>query len=187
MSDNRMSKTERVELTQLIRKRERVMKSQAFEQGAIMLAHFDEQLATIYEFDQDEAWNGATEIAQKAVDESNAQIAKRCRDLGIPPEFAPRLEFGWCGRGQNAVAGRRSELRRMAASKIKAITEATKSRIERMSLEAQTQVVANGLESAAAKNFLETMPGVDELMGKLDARQLQKEMEAERDKRRRLY
>ena len=170
----KMTKMERVELGQLIRKRERVMKCQATERAAEMLAEFDRQSAQIYSFDDDEVWKQATEIAQKAVAEANAQIAVRCKELGIPSEFAPKLAFGWMERGQNAVAGRRSELRRMAKSKIDAVEMETRTKIERLSLEAQTQVIANGLESEAAKAFLEQMPALQTLMPPVDASELKR-------------
>lgn len=166
--NDKMTKSERVEITQLIRKRERVMKKLASERAAQMVAEFEEKSAAIYSFDQDEVWAKAVEEAQKVVDQANKTIAERCLELGIPPEFAPSLSFGWRGRGQNEVASRRAELRRVAASQIKAIEADAVSKIERMSLEAQTAVVAHGLESDAAKNFLDKMPGLEALMPSVD-------------------
>lgn len=189
MSNEKMTKSERVELGQLIRKREKVMKSFASERAAKMMAEFDEQLATIYKFDQDEVWEASTKEAQRVVDEANAKVAERCRDLGIPEEFAPSLDFGWQGRGQNEVAGRRGELRRAALSRVKAIEAETITKIERMSLQAQTEVIANGLESIAAKEFLEKMPSLEVLMPTLDAQEIkavQDEEEAKRERRNRL-
>ncbi|HVE49565.1 MAG TPA: hypothetical protein VNG69_08120 [Casimicrobiaceae bacterium] len=55
-----------------------------------------------------------TAAARKSIDEADAHIAERCRALGIPPEFRPTLSLCWFGRGENAVAGRRAELRRVA-------------------------------------------------------------------------
>jgi hypothetical protein len=113
-----MTKAERAELGQLIRKRERVLKAGASERAAAMLAEFDRQLAAIYAYDDDEVWKRATEMAREAVNEAQRVVQDRCRALGIPPEFAPGLQMSWYGRGQNAVAGRRAELRRLAKSKI---------------------------------------------------------------------
>lgn len=159
-----MTKGERSELGQLIRKRERVMKSAAAERAAQMLAEFDRQSAAIYSFDDDEVWAEATRAVEIVVREAQQTIADRCHDLGIPPEFAPGLSFGWYGRGQNAVAGRRVELRRLARSRIEAMQQEAIVKIERLSLEAQTEVIANGLESDAAKLFLSTMAPIESLM-----------------------
>jgi hypothetical protein len=169
---DRMTRSERQELGQLIRKRERVMKAQVAERGAAMLAEFENQCAQIYSFDQDETWAKAMREAEKAVDEANKNVAARCKELGIPKEFAPGVIMGWMERGQNAVTSRRVELRRMAKSRIVAAEKEAISKIERLSLEAQTEVVANGLVSNAAKEFLERMPTLEVLMPSLDARKI---------------
>jgi hypothetical protein len=165
----RMTKSERTELGQLIRKRERVMKAAAVERGAALLADFERQSATIFHYDNDETWKKATEMAEKATDEANAIIAARCKELGIPEEFAPSTMFAWLGRGQNSTAGRRAELRRVASTRIAAMVRQTQTKIEHLSLAAQTEVVANGLQSDAAKAFLEKMPALETLMPSFDA------------------
>lgn len=187
VADRTMSKSERVELGQLIRKRERVMKSLASERAAQMLAEFDAQSATLYSFDQDEIWEEATKIAEASVAESNKRIADRCRALGIPEEFAPSLSFGWSARGQNEVASRRAELRRMATAKIKAIEAETITKIERLSLQAQTEVVASGLESAAARQFLDAMPNLDTMMPSLAVKEVKRLHDEKLNSRRRRY
>lgn len=170
----RMTKSERTELGQLIRKRERVMKSQATERAAQMLADFDAQCAQIYSFDDDEVWQKATVEANKVVAEANTVIKKRCKELGIPAEFAPSLGFGWIERGQNMAASRRAELRRMAKSRITAIEREAFTKIERISLAAQTEVIASGLVSASAREFLESMPSLEVLMPAIDAKEIKR-------------
>lgn len=174
VDQDRMTKGERQELGQLIRKRERVMKAQVAERGAAMLAEFENQCGSIYSFDQDETWAKAMQEAEKAVADANEVIAARCKEMGIPKEFAPSVLMGWFERGQNAVAARRTELRRMAKTRIVAIEKEAISKIERLSLEAQTEVISNGLVSTAAKDFLERMPTLDVLMPSLDAQELKK-------------
>lgn len=168
----RMTKGERVELGQLIRKRERVMKSMVAERSTAMLAEFESQCAAIYSFDQDEIWKDAFAAAEKIVEESEKVIAARCDELGIPKEFAPSIDVHWYGRGENAVASRRSELRRVAKAKIANLEKDAISKIERMSLEAQTEVIANGLQSDAARGFLERMPDITTLMPTLNAAEI---------------
>lgn len=159
-----MTKTERQELGQLIRKRERVMKMQAQERSAALMAEFDAQSAKIYHYDDDPVWQRVHAEAVASLDVARVEIAARCHELGIPQEFAPGLDIYWHGRGHNAVQERRSELRRAAKSRIAAIEAEAISKIERLSLEAQTQIVANGLESEGAKAFLNAMPAMDQLM-----------------------
>lgn len=159
-----MTKAERAELGSLIRKREKVMKAKAEERSAALLAEFDAQSAKIYHWDDDPVWEKAKAEADAAVEAAQRSIEKRCKALGIPKEFAPGLQVFWHGRGHNAVNERRAELRRAAKSRIEAIEREAIAKIESLSLDAQTQVLAAGLESAAAKDFLAAMPDLKTLM-----------------------
>lgn len=179
-----MTKAERQELGQLIRKRERVMKSQAQERSALLLAEFDAQSAKIYHYDEDPVWRRVQAEAEKAVEAARATIAARCSELGIPVEFAPDMSLVWHGRGHNAVAQRRAELRRAAKSRIEAMEREAITKIERLSLQAQTEVLAQGLESDAAKAFLEAMPSMDALMPPIQIGEIQSLVETKRNERR---
>jgi hypothetical protein len=67
-------------------------------------------------------------------------------------------------RGENVVATRRQELRKVAYTRIDAIAKDAKLQIEQFSLDTQTKLLAGGLESAEAKAFLESMPTPEQLM-----------------------
>lgn len=182
-----MTKGERTELGQLIRKREKVMRAQAQERSAFLLAEFDAASAKIYHWDDDEVWQQVHADAERAVLLAQEAIEKRCHELGIPAEFAPGLSFGWHGRGHNAVSERRAELRRAAKSRIEALEREAITKIERMSLEAQTQILASGLESAAAKQFLESMPAMATLMPPIEVGEIQTLIEVRRAERKQLW
>lgn len=184
---DKMTKSERAELGQLIRKRERVMKSLAVERSSAMLAEFDAQLSAIYSFDDDEVWKKANDEAEKIINQSNEAIAKRCTEMGIPKEFAPSLAFGWYDRGENMAKARRSELRQAAKSRIAGMEKEAYARIERMSFEAQAEVIANGLESVAALSFLEKMPSIEEMMPLLNAVEIKQIQDGKRKRRERHY
>lgn len=143
-------------------------KDTAIRVARVPRTEFEAQLARIYSFNEDEVWAMAVDAAKRATADAQKVIRARCRELGIPVEFAPSVHFDWYGRGQNAVKERRTELRKVAQSKIEAITLAAKTRIERMSMEAQTEVIASGLESAAARAFLNEMPPIEQLMPPVD-------------------
>lgn len=66
-------------------------------------------------------------------------------------------------RGENSVAERRAELRRLAYAQIEEAERRAKLQIERTSVQAQSEVIATGL-SATAKVFLESLPPVETLM-----------------------
>jgi vacuolar-type H+-ATPase subunit H len=159
-----MTKGERSELTSLIRKREKVMKAAATERSAKLLAEFEQQMDEKYDFNSDEIWKKAVDVAKEVMSEANRKIAARSKKLGIPPEFSPSLIFYWNDSGQNAVRARRDELRRIAKRKIEGLEAETRTRIEAMSLAAQTEVVAHGIRSIAAREFLEKMPSLETLM-----------------------
>lgn len=86
-----MTKGERDQLLQLVKKREKVMKVKAQERSATLLAEFDAQSAKIYHWDEDAVWASVKAEAEKAIAEAKLAIAARCSELGIPVEFAPGL------------------------------------------------------------------------------------------------
>jgi len=159
-----MSKGERTELGQLIRKQERVMKAAASERSAKLMAEFEQQMDETFSFNDDAIWKQAVDAAKEVMAQANRDIAARSTALGIPPEFAPSLSFWWNDKGQNAVKSRREELRRIAKRKIEASETEARTKIEAMSLSAQTEVIAHGMKSEAARVFLERMPSLDSLM-----------------------
>jgi hypothetical protein len=163
-----MSKSEREDLQRLVRQRERVLKSAAKQRSAELLADFENQMGAEYRFDQDEVWAQATKAAEREVQKAQAQVAARCRELGIPAEFAPSLHLDWCHRGYgNMLDERRKELRVMAETRIEALEAKAITEIEMSCLEAQTQIAVAGLTSDVAKSFIEKLPSVQTLMPQL--------------------
>lgn len=186
MTPTPMTKADRDQLLQLVRKRERVMRHVAGERSAALLAEFDAQSAKIYHWDEDAVWAKVQAKAQDAIEEAQLEIAARCKQLGIPVEFSPTLSLAWHGRGHNAVADRRGELRRAAKSKIDAIEKDALAKIERMGLDAQTAIIADGLQSPAAKAFLEKMPPIEKLMPSINVKEIQQLVETKREQQKQL-
>ena len=187
----KLSRTETHDLSMIIRDRTKVLRAHAEEQAAACLADFESKMATVYTFDQDAVWKKATDAAQRVVGESQMLIAKRCKELGIPASFAPSISASWQGRGENMLAARRNELRRVAKASIDAMTKAAITKIEKQALDLRTQVVGMGLLSPDAKLFLESLAPVEESMRALDfgeiERKLEKEQQLRLADRRRLY
>lgn len=168
-----MNKGEREELKRLARERARVAKNDAKRRSADLLADFEIQVASEYDFNRDDVWKAAVEAAEKAAVEAAATIADRCVELGIPRELAPTVSFMWHGRGPGAVNARQNELRRVARQRIEAMERAAVHEIDRKALEVQTELVRAGLTSEAALDFLASMPSVDALMPAIDIRELE--------------
>jgi hypothetical protein len=167
-----MTARERHDLCALIRRREKLSKTEAAQRAAELLADFEQQLGAIHSYDNDETWEAADAAAEEAVRQANRVIAARSVELGIPKEFAPSVGMGWSSRGQNASAARRTELRRMAMTRISAMEKEARTRIEQHSVRLQGQIVSASLTTEAAKVFLEQMPAAPALMPALDARKL---------------
>ena len=176
-----MSRRDREDLMKLVRRRKRMAKAAAASRSADLLADFEQQLSAIHSYDQDATWRQLNDESQAFVDEADRRVAERCRELGIPTEFRPRLAVAWYSRGENAVAGRRAELRVAARAKIDALERAARGAIQQQSVDIQTALMAGGLETTAAKAFLESMPTAEALMPPLDARAI--EAAIERDPR----
>ena len=162
---NKMTSRERNDLISLCKQRARVAKQMASHRAADLLADFEAQLATEYAWDDEEVWAEAHRIASAALADANVLIADRCQELGIPKQFAPSLEYYWRSRGENDSKQRREELRKVARTRLDAMVKGTQTQIDRAALEVQTYLVSEGLESDAAREFLESgMPTVESLM-----------------------
>ena len=173
-----MTKGEREDLQRLIRQREKVLKSAAKQRSAELLADFENQMGQEYAFDQDEIWKQAVESVAPLVAKAQKTIAARCRELGIPERFAPSLKLDWRSRGyDNIIDRRKAELRCMAQTQVEAIERKAIVEIEVSCLDAQTQLAIAGLSSDMARQFIEKLPAVSELMPKLSYAELAGEAE----------
>src|SRR5690348_3800209 len=121
MSPPGMTRHEREDLRRLCRYQATLAKTGAAQRAAELRADFEEQLASIFRFDDDAIWKAVTETADAAVDEADKRIAARCNELGIPERFRPSLHLSWYSRGENASGKRRAELRKVAESHIEAL------------------------------------------------------------------
>jgi hypothetical protein len=163
-----MTKGEREDLQRLIRQREKVLKSAAKQRSAELLADFENQMGSEYAFDDDAVWRQAVETVKPLVRKAQEQVAARCRELGIPKQFAPDVELRWHARGYgNVLEKRKNELRTMAKAQVEAIECKAITEIELSCLKAQEQVALSGLTTDAARGFIEKLPAIETLMPKL--------------------
>jgi len=181
-----MHRSELHDLRMILKDRAKVLRAHVAEQGAKLLADFEHSMATIYSWDDDEVWRKATTEAAQVVAAAQATIIERCKALGIPARFAPELECTWRGRGENALEHRRDELRRVAEQKIDAMSKAAMTKIEKQSLDLQTQVVAMGIVSETAKLFLTSLAPIEEAMTVLKFEDVEKQLELNKHNHRRL-
>lgn len=168
-----MTKSERDDLIKLVRAREKVAKTAAQQRSAAMLAEFEQQVSAAHTFDSNEVWKAATDACIEAAKKASEEIVKEADRLGIPKEFQPRVSFNWSRRGENEYRGRREELRKVAKAEIEAIEKLAYVEIEKASIAAQTEVIANGLTSEAAIAFLERLPAIENMMPSLSVERIQ--------------
>ncbi len=170
---SKMTSGERNDLRSLIRQRARLMKTELKQRRLQLMSDFERQLSAAFSFDEDETWKAAYSAAEQAVNDAKAIIAERCIDLGIPKQFAPNVSIEWWRRGENASKDRRNELRIAAKARLDVLEASGKTEIERISVNAQTELIADGLTSEAAQAFLEQMPSAETLMPVLELNQVQ--------------
>ena len=93
--------------------------------------------------------------------------------MGIPLREAPRLSLGWRSRGPSYDdSKRRAELRKLAETRLTALTKTAKAAIGDRLLEVETELIAGGLESGEARAFLAKMPTAEQLMPPLNIEDL---------------
>jgi hypothetical protein len=171
-----MLRTEREDLLKVARHRERIAKAQLAALASQRKADFETQLASEYRWDEDDIWRQAHEVANQAVKQAKEEIVRRAVELGIPRAFAPDLNLSWYSRGANLCKARREELIRVAHARIDQMVKEGKVAVEAASVEFQTRLITDGLESAEARGWLERMPTPEQLMPVLPVGELQKQL-----------
>jgi hypothetical protein len=168
-----VTRTEHDRLGRLIRQNVSLGKAAAKERLATLKADFEQQLDTRYSYDTDEVWKEAVGTANKAIDEAQAKVAQRCRELGIPKQFAPDVSGGyWLDRGRNALVKERAEMRRVAYTRLEALLRQAMLSLDQRGLELQTELTAGSLTSTDAKAFLGRLPAIESLMPVLSLKEL---------------
>jgi hypothetical protein len=135
------------------------------QRAAELEADVEAKLAATFKA-YDPKWKDLMAVADRVVRDADAEIAARCRALGIPEAFRPGLSLWFSGRGENRAATRRAELRRH--SRIDALAKAARRAIESQALDGVTKLALGTLASTEAKAFLASMPTVEALMPTLD-------------------
>jgi replicative superfamily II helicase len=181
-----MTKGEREDLIRLIKQRERVAKTAAEQRSSAMLAQFEREVSALHPFANNDVWRAAAEAVSDAVRAATEKIQAEADHLGIPTEFQPRIAFSWLQRGENSYEVRRTELRRVAKAEIDAMEKVARVQIEQASVNAQTEVIANGLSTPTAIEFLNKMPPIDTMMPALDITAIQAKL-AERARQSGVY
>jgi hypothetical protein len=130
VDDSPMTKSERDELSKLLEARARAANRVVEQRAAELEADVEAKLAATFEM-YDPKWKDLTAAADRVVRDAVAEIAARCRALGIPEAFRPGLSLWLSGRGENGAATRRAERRGTGGSTPWRRRRATRSRARR--------------------------------------------------------
>lgn len=161
-----MTKSERDELAKVARMQAKVAKADIEQRQRDLLADVEGQLAAQYSA-QHEAWEELVAEAKLAVDAVDAEIARRAAEMGVPEQFRPSIGLDYYSRGGNGMASRRAELRKVAQTRLEADARKAKVEVDRRTAEICIQLASGGLSSPEAREFLDAMPRVDELLPNL--------------------
>jgi hypothetical protein len=167
-----MTVMEREQLSRAIRMRARVAKSELKARGLKELADFEAHIQAEYHYNEDAVWKAAMEKAQPVIDEAQRMIAERARELGIPARFAPTLSANWWGKA--TAKDERSELRRLAGSRIDAMVAHGIVAIETEEAKLQVELISGAIESIEGQAFLSRIPSPEELIPALGMGDLKK-------------
>ncbi|HZO66335.1 MAG TPA: hypothetical protein VFB74_15140 [Kribbellaceae bacterium] len=168
----RMTKADRDNLIRLVRLRARQAKQETETRERILLAEVEDQVAAEYSR-RDELWAEAIVIAEEAARKANELIVARCADLGIPASQAPTLNTYWMSRSRSfGDPKRRAELRKVAQTKLAALTKQAKTLIDAKALDVETALVVGGLETDEARDLVAALPTADQLIPALGLQDL---------------
>lgn len=173
MTDRRMTKSERDDLVRLVKQRERVAKTAAQQRSLAMVAEFEQSMNAVHRWATNDVMKATSDVIKEAAMKAAAEIEKQAEQLGIPMEFRPRITVNVMRETERVLQYRRDEMRRLAKAEIAALEQVARVQIEQASVQAQTEIVANGLDSAAAIAFLEKLPPIDTMMPVLDVTRIQ--------------
>ncbi|MGH9193676.1 MAG: hypothetical protein ACRDZ0_14540 [Acidimicrobiales bacterium] len=167
-----MTRRDREDLSRAARLRAKVARAQVDQRKAEMLADFEEQLATEYDF-HDKRWAAAMAELRRAAEAANARVDQMLAD--VPKRYRPSAYGGWVNRGENYFAQRRAELRKAAVTRLDEMGKRAIAAIEQRTSEVLIELIAGGLESGEAREYLATIPTPEELIPTLTVAELEPE------------
>ena len=175
----KMTKHDLDKLLQLDRNEAKALKNATDARRVQVIAKGEADIARKYRIDHKPEWAEAYQEASEILDRLNERIRKELEKDGIPAEFAPSAGVGWLDRGENRLAERRAELRRVLVTEALAQQKAACIAIDLYSVKCQRELLACGLESQIVKQILAARPTLEALMPALQRSDLEKKIEVD--------
>lgn len=159
-----MNKTERDELRRLIRARFKVLRSDVELRKAELLAELEAEIAARFA-DEDKRWRDAAFVIDKIRREANGQINDVYRELIGKDEYGTATDHNLVSIRHIAQPhNNRGHMRNQGAHQIEARCKAALLELDRREVELLSDLATSALESAEARQFMQQIPTVTELV-----------------------
>lgn len=170
-----MTKGERGELKQLLKRRFKQLRADVRARAAEQLAEVDRLIVERHRA-RDEARIQLENRAREFTQECTSKLYEMFEAEGY--DLTGRAGFDWRLGHINWGDDGRAEMRRAAQSKIEAEVSEAFTRLERQETDLLQALVLDAIESDAAQRFIESIPTVAELVPAIRMRELEEAYEA---------
>jgi hypothetical protein len=121
---------------------------------------------------RDELWADVVAAAERQVKEANDEVRRRCAEVGIPTEEAPKLRSYWTSPSDYYSKDHLAAMRKQAKARLDAMLAVALRTIEEHSLAYDEALLLGSLTSNEARALAEAMPTVEQLMPALSLEDL---------------
>jgi hypothetical protein len=162
-----MTKADRDALIRIAKNRAKQAEREAETREKLLLAELETEF--LAEFSrEDELWAEAVKLAEQEVDKANTRIRAVLTELGVPERHQAKMAVRFIPRSlEYADRDRRTELRKLAVTRLAALTKMAKTAIRERADQIEETLIIGGLDSDEAKAVVTQMPTVTELMPNL--------------------
>ena len=166
-----MTSRERSDLLQLARMKCRVMKADVEAVVADRVLVFEEEFQREWSAQELQVDDLVAAVTQQ-IAAINAEMTRRCDELGIRPELRPKMLGGFAGRQYLSKQGE-GEMRRLARVKLDAAGKRAKAEIDRQTVALCGEIISTGISSAEARELLGKVQTAEQLVPPLKVHELE--------------
>lgn len=160
-----MTRKDREQLVQVAKMRARVAKGSIDQRELALKGQIEDELQALFETESEMA-ERAMQRAQAVARTAQAELDQWLDEHEVPSRMRPRIGVADPSRGygDETIASRRAALRTLATARVRALGAQAKVELDRACADTVTALIAGGLDSEAARQMLDQMPTIDQLM-----------------------
>lgn len=165
MADGGMTRKARDQLVQVAKMRARVAKASIDQRELALKGQIEDELQALFETESEMAAR-AMQRAHAAVRTAQADLDKWLDEHDVPSRMRPRVGVADPSRGygDETISSRRVALRSLATARVRALGAQAKVELDRSCADTVTALIAGGLDSDEARQMLDQLPTIDQLM-----------------------